>query len=186
MSRIQQAVFNYFNYYRGGRGDLQRLPMLTQKTGRQPTESPTAPLRVSRRKHRKDSTYCIVPLSPLCSPHTFRSSLLPQENMGGARRRDAVGDHGAGNMEERFAFCVMQYVHFFILVKCLFETVLLLLLAVCLSTAHPNIFTLHTALPWVVSNKPAKCEVNWINGCRENRIRHTHALTHTHTHTPLD
>ncbi len=33
-------------------------------------------------------------------------------------------------------------------------------------TAHPNNFTLNSALPWVLSNTPAKCEVDWINDCR--------------------
>ncbi len=40
-----------------------------------------------------------------------------------------------------------------------------LLLAAFSRTAHPNNFTLDTALPWVLSNTPAKCEVDQMNGC---------------------
>ncbi len=36
-----------------------------------------------------------------------------------------------------------------------------LLLAAC--------FTLDTALPWVLNNTPAKCEVDRMNGCQDNR-----------------
>ncbi len=36
-------------------------------------------------------------------------------------------------------------------------------------TAHPNNFTLDTTLPWVLGNTPAKCEVNQMNDCRDNR-----------------
>ncbi len=41
-----------------------------------------------------------------------------------------------------------------------------LLLAVFFS-AHPNNFTLDTALPWILSNTPTKCEVDRMNGCRD-------------------
>jgi len=44
------------------------------------------------------------------------------------------------------------------------------LLATFLRTAHPNNFT----LPWFLSNKSAKCEVDRMNGCRENRITDIH------------
>ncbi len=44
-----------------------------------------------------------------------------------------------------------------------------LLRAAFLRTAHLKNFTLDTALPWVLSNTPAKCEVDWMNGCRDNR-----------------
>ncbi len=36
-------------------------------------------------------------------------------------------------------------------------------------TAHPNSFTLDTAPPRVLSNTLAKCEVDRVNGCRDNR-----------------
>jgi len=36
--------------------------------------------------------------------------------------------------------------------------------------AHPNDFKLDTALSRVLGNKPAECEVDRTNGCRENRI----------------
>ncbi len=45
----------------------------------------------------------------------------------------------------------------------------LLLLAALLRTAHSNNFTLDNVLPWVLSNTAAKCEVNGMNGCRDNR-----------------
>ncbi len=45
---------------------------------------------------------------------------------------------------------------------------LALLLAAFSKTTHPNSFTLETALPWVLSNTPAKCEVDWMNECRDN------------------
>ncbi len=32
-----------------------------------------------------------------------------------------------------------------------------------------NNFTLDTALPWVLNNTPAKCEVNWMKGCQDNQ-----------------
>ncbi len=44
-----------------------------------------------------------------------------------------------------------------------------LLLEVFSRTTHPNSFTMDTALPWVLSNTPAKCEVDQINDCRDNR-----------------
>ncbi len=44
-----------------------------------------------------------------------------------------------------------------------------LLLAAFSRTAHPNNFTLNTALPWVLSNTPATCEVDRMNGCPDNR-----------------
>ncbi len=44
-----------------------------------------------------------------------------------------------------------------------------LMLAAFSRTAHPNNFTLDTALPWVLRNTPAKCEVDRMNGCRDNR-----------------
>ncbi len=43
-----------------------------------------------------------------------------------------------------------------------------LLLAAFSRTAHPNNVTLDTALLWVLSNTPAKCEVNRMNGCQDN------------------
>ncbi len=39
-----------------------------------------------------------------------------------------------------------------------------LLLAAFSRTAHPNDFTLDTALLWVLSNTPAKCDVDRMNG----------------------
>jgi len=40
-------------------------------------------------------------------------------------------------------------------------------------TAHPNNFTLNTALSWVLSKTPAKYEVDQMNGCQENQIKDT-------------
>ena len=52
-------------------------------------------------------------------------------------------------------------------------------------TAHPNNFILDTALPWVLSDTPAKCEVDRMNSCRENRRtdRHTYSTYSTYIHT---
>lgn len=44
---------------------------------------------------------------------------------------------------------------------------------------HPNDFTLNTALPWVHSNTPTKCEADWINSCQEKQRVRTHTRTHT-------
>ncbi len=44
-----------------------------------------------------------------------------------------------------------------------------LLLPAFSKTAHPNNFRLDTALPWVLSNTPAKCEVDRMNGCPDNQ-----------------
>jgi len=47
--------------------------------------------------------------------------------------------------------------------------------------AHPNNFTFDSAtLPWVLGIPPAKCDVNRINGCRENwrTARHTYIDTY--------
>ncbi len=46
---------------------------------------------------------------------------------------------------------------------------LVLLLAAFLRTAHPNNFTLDTALPWVLSNTGERCEVVQVDGCWDNR-----------------
>ena len=45
----------------------------------------------------------------------------------------------------------------------------ILLLAAFLRTAHPNNFTLHTALPCVLSNTPTKCEADRMNGGQTDR-----------------
>lgn len=42
---------------------------------------------------------------------------------------------------------------------------LVLLLAAFPRTAHPKNFTLNTAFPWLLSNTPAKYELDWMNGC---------------------
>lgn len=48
-------------------------------------------------------------------------------------------------------------------------------LFVCFSkSAHLDCFTRDTALPWVLSNTPVKCEVSWMNGCRENQKTDRH------------
>ncbi len=69
--------------------------------------------------------------------------------------------------------------------QCLFKTCLfrngptalplISLLAAFSRTAQPNNFTLDSGLVWVLSNTPAKCEANWMNGCRDNwrTDRHT-------------
>ncbi len=44
-----------------------------------------------------------------------------------------------------------------------------LLLAAFSRTAHPSNFIVNTALPLVLSNTPAKCEVHRMNDCRDNR-----------------
>ena len=44
---------------------------------------------------------------------------------------------------------------------------LVLHLADFLFTAHPNIFTLNTSVHWGLSKTPVKCEIDWVNGCRE-------------------
>jgi len=51
-------------------------------------------------------------------------------------------------------------------------------------TVHRNNFTLDTPLPWVLSNKPTKCQVDRKIGCGENPIRdkHTHPYIHTYIH----
>ncbi|KAM7389175.1 hypothetical protein PAMP_023168 [Pampus punctatissimus] len=46
-----------------------------------------------------------------------------------------------------------------------------------LRTTHPNNFTLDTALPCILSNTPVKCEVDWMNGCRENPRRDLHTAS---------
>ncbi len=62
----------------------------------------------------------------------------------------------------------------FPLVPCLFKMCLIswppvLLLAAFSRTTHPNNFTLNTSVPRVLSNTPAKCKVDRMNGCRDNR-----------------
>lgn len=54
-----------------------------------------------------------------------------------------------------------------------------LLLAAFSRTAHPNNLTLDTALPWGLSSTPAKCEVDWMNGCRLSVDMHTYTV-HTY------
>jgi len=46
---------------------------------------------------------------------------------------------------------------------------------------HPHNVTLNTALPWVLSNTPAKCEVDRMNGFLEDLMTYK---TSIHTETP--
>ena len=47
-------------------------------------------------------------------------------------------------------------------------------------TAHPNNITLHAALPHVPSDTPGECQVDRMNGCRENgRARKTDSSDHS-------